>query len=129
MFGAKPKMVIKGGMISWANMGDPNASLPTPQPMIYRPMFGAFGSALPHTNLTFVSQAAYDCGIAQRLGLQRRVVPVKGCRTLTKGNMILNSATPVIDVNPESFQVSVDGELINLTPAQSISLAQLYFFS
>jgi urease subunit alpha len=129
MFGAKPKMVIKGGMVSWANMGDPNASLPTPQPMIYRPMFGAFGSALPHTNLTFVSQAAYDCGIAQRLGLQRRVVPVKGCRTLTKGNMILNSATPVIDVNPESFQVSVDGELINLTPAQSISLAQLYFFS
>ena len=129
MFGAKPKMVIKGGMVSWANMGDPNASLPTPQPMIYRPMFGAFGSALPHTNLTFVSQAAYDCGIAQRLGLRRRVVPVKGCRTLTKGNMILNSATPVIDVNPESFQVSVDGELINLTPAQSISLAQLYFFS
>lgn len=129
MFGAKPKMVIKGGMVSWANMGDPNASLPTPQPMIYRPMFGAFGSALPHTNLTFVSQAAYDCGIAQRLGLQRRVVPVKGCRTLTKGNMILNSATPTIDVNPESFQVSVDGELINLTPAQSISLAQLYFFS
>ena len=129
MFGAKPKMVIKGGMVSWANMGDPNASLPTPQPMIYRPMFGAFGSALPHTNLTFVSQAAYDCGIAQRLGLRRRVVPVKGCRTLTKGNMILNSATPTIDVNPESFQVSVDGELINLTPAQSISLAQLYFFS
>ena len=129
MFGAKPKMVIKGGMVSWANMGDPNASLPTPQPMIYRPMFGAFGSALPHTNLTFVSQAAYDCGIAQRLGLKRQVVPVKGCRTLTKGNMILNSATPVIDVNPESFQVSVDGELINLTPAQSISLAQLYFFS
>lgn len=129
MFGAKPKMVIKGGMVSWANMGDPNASLPTPQPMIYRPMFGAFGSALPHTNLTFVSQAAYDCGIAQRLGLRRQVVPVKGCRTLTKGNMILNSATPVIDVNPESFQVSVDGELINLTPAQSISLAQLYFFS
>ena len=129
MFGAKPKMVIKGGMVSWANMGDPNASLPTPQPMIYRPMFGAFGSALPHTNLTFVSQAAYDCGIAERLGLRRRVVPVKGCRTLTKGNMILNSATPVIDVNPESFQVSVDGELINLTPAQSISLAQLYFFS
>ena len=129
MFGAKPKMVIKGGMVSWANMGDPNASLPTPQPMIYRPMFGAFGSALPHTNLTFVSQAAYDCGIAQRLGLRRQVVPVKGCRTLTKGNMILNSATPTIDVNPESFQVSVDGELINLTPAQSISLAQLYFFS
>ncbi len=129
MFGAKPKMVIKGGMISWANMGDPNASLPTPQPMIYRPMFGAYGGALQRTNLTFVSQAAYDCGIAQRLGLQRMVVPVRGCRTLTKEHMVLNSATPVIDVNPESFQVSVDGELINLTPAQSISLAQLYFFS
>lgn len=129
MFGAKPKMVIKGGMISWANMGDPNASLPTPQPMIYRPMFGAYGGALQRTCLTFVSQAAADRCIAERLGLQRQVVPVRGCRTLTKGDMVLNGATPLIEVNPESFQVSVDGKLINLTPAQSLPLAQLYFFS
>ena len=129
MFGAKPKMVIKGGMISWANMGDPNSSLPTPQPMIYRPMFGAYGSALQQTCLTFVSQAALDRGIAERLGLKRQVVAVKGCRTLTKEQMILNGATPTIEVNPESFQVSVDGKLINLTPAEKISLAQLYFFS
>ena len=129
MFGAKPKMVIKGGMISWANMGDPNSSLPTPQPMIFRPMFGAYGSALQQTCMTFVSQAALDRGIAERLGLKRQVVAVKGCRTLTKEQMILNSATPTIEVNPESFQVSVDGKLINLTPAEKISLAQLYFFS
>ena len=129
MFGAKPKMVIKGGMISWANMGDPNSSLPTPQPMIYRPMFGAYGSALQQTCMTFVSQAALDRGIAERLGLKRQVVAVKGCRTLTKEQMILNGATPTIEVNPESFQVSVDGKLINLTPAEKISLAQLYFFS
>ena len=129
MFGAKPKMVIKGGMISWANMGDPNSSLPTPQPMIFRPMFGAYGSALQQTCMTFVSQAALDRGIAERLGLKRQVVAVKGCRTLTKEQMILNGATPTIEVNPESFQVSVDGKLINLTPAEKISLAQLYFFS
>ena len=97
--------------------------------MIYRPMFGAYGGALQRTCLTFVSQAAADRCIAERLGLQRQVVPVRGCRTLTKGDMVLNGATPLIEVNPESFQVSVDGKLINLTPAQSLPLAQLYFFS
>jgi len=92
-------------------------------------MFGAYGGALQRTCLTFVSQAAADRCIAERLGLQRQVVPVRGCRTLTKGDMVLNGATPLIEVNPESFQVSVDGKLINLTPAQSLPLAQLYFFS
>lgn len=129
MFGAKPKMVIKGGMINWANMGDPNASLPTPQPMIYRPMFGAYGGALPRTCLTFVSWAAAQSGIAERLGLKRQVVGVRGTRTLTKGDMVLNGATPSIEVNPETFEVVVDGHRVNLTPAKSLPLAQLYWFS
>ena len=129
MFGAKPKLVIKGGMINWANMGDPNASLPTPQPMIYRPMFGAFGGALQRTCLTFVSAAAKQSGIAERLCLKRQVVAVRGTRQLTKGNMILNGATPNIEVNPETFEVVVDGTRVNLTPAKVIPLAQLYWFS
>lgn len=129
MFGAKPKMVIKGGMIAWANMGDPNASLPTPQPMIYRPMFGAYGGALGRCCLTFVSKAAAQRCIGERLGLRRRVVAVEGTRTLTKQHMVLNGATPNIEVNAENFQVSIDGKPVTLLPAQSLPLAQLYFFS
>jgi len=129
MFGAKPKMVIKGGMINWANMGDPNASLPTPQPMIYRPMFGAMGGALGRTCLTFVSRAAAERGVAERLGLQRQVVAVRGTRTLTKANMVLNDQMPNIEVNPETFEVVVDGRRVNLAPAKSLPLAQLYWFS
>ena len=129
MFGAKPKMVIKGGMINWANMGDPNASLPTPQPMIYRPMFGAMGGALSRTCLTFVSRAAAERGVAERLGLQRQVVAVRGTRTLTKANMVLNDQMPNIEVNPETFEVVVDGRRVNLAPAKSLPLAQLYWFS
>ena len=129
MFGAKPKMVIKGGMIAWANMGDPNASLPTPQPMIYRPMFGAYGGALGRCCLTFVSKAAAQRCIGERLGLRRRVVAVEGTRTLTKQHMVLNGATPNIEVNAENFQVSIDGKPVTLSPAQSLPLAQLYFFS
>ena len=116
MFGAKPKLVIKGGMINWANMGDPNASLPTPQPMIYRPMFGAYGKALQQTCLTFVSAAAEQSGVACRLGLERQVVGVRGTRGLTKGNMILNGATPNIEVNPETFEVVVDGKRLGVDP-------------
>jgi urease subunit alpha len=129
MFGAKPKMVIKGGMISWSLMGDPNASLPTPQPIRYRPMFGAFGSALSTTCWTFTSQAAVELGIKERLGLQRNVMAVRGTRCLTKGHMVLNGATPNIEVNPETFRVKVDGKEIDLTPAETIALSQLYFFS
>ncbi len=129
MFGAKPKMVIKGGMINWANMGDPNSSLPTPQPMIYRPMFGAMGGALGRTCLTFVSRAAAERGVAERLGLQRQVVAVRGTRTLTKANMVLNDQMPNIEVNPETFEVVVDGRRVNLAPAKSLPLAQLYWFS
>lgn len=129
MFGAKPKMIIKGGMIAWSLMGDPNASLPTPQPIIYRPMFGAFGGALPATCWTFTSRAALECGIKERLGLQRNVMAVRGTRSLTKGNMVLNDQTPLIEVDAETFKVRVDGKLVELTPAKSLSLAQLYWFS
>lgn len=129
MFGAKPKMVIKGGMISWSLMGDPNASLPTPQPILYRPMFGAFGGALPATCWTFVSRAAQERGIKERLGLQRNIMAVRGTRCLTKGDMVLNSSMPNIEVNPENFTVRVEGNEISLTPAENIALAQLYWFS
>ena len=128
-FGAKPKMVIKGGAISWANMGDPNASLPTPQPCYYRPMFGAFGRVLPDTCISFVSQAAMQSDIKVRLGLERQVSPVRYTRQLSKCNMVLNSATPHIDVNPETFDVAIDGERIDIKPAEKFSLGQLYWFS
>ena len=128
-FGAKPKMVIKGGMISWSAMGDPNASLPTPQPVIYRPMFGAIGGALPHTCVTFLSRAGYESGLGERLGLRRRLEPVHGTRTLTKSDMVRNSVAPAIEVNPETFAVTVDGELASVPPAKVVSHGQRYFFS
>jgi urease subunit alpha len=128
-FGAKPKLVIKGGLINWSLMGDPNASLPTPQPVIYRPMFGSYGSALPETCLTFVSRAAYDAGIGKRLDLRRRVAPVQGTRTLTKRDLVRNDATPHIEVDPETYAVKVDGEHATVPPATTIALNQLYFFS
>ena len=129
MFGAKPKMVIKGGMISWSLMGDANASLPTPQPVIYRPMFGAFGKAMPTTCWTFTSEAALARGLRERLGLERNLLAVRGTRRLTKEHMVLNGATPTIEVDSERFTVRVDGKEISLTPAETISLAQLYWFS
>ena len=126
-FGAKPKMVIKGGMVVWALMGDPNASLPTAEPVFYRPMFGAFGPVIARTCLTFVSQAAYERGVHQELGLQRQVEPVRGCRILSKHQMLRNDRTPHIDVDPETYQVRVDGELATVPPAERLSLAQLFF--
>ncbi len=128
-FGAKPKLVIKGGMINWALMGDPNASLPTPQPVRYRPMFGAFGTALPKTCVTFTSKAAFERGIQERYGLEREVQPVYRTRTVSKGDMVRNGATPRIEVNPETFAVTVDGVHATVAPAKSIALNQLYFFS
>ena len=128
-FGAKPKMVIKGGMISWANMGDPNASLPTPQPCIYRPMFGAIGKMLPSSCISFVSQAALQNDIKRNLHLKRMVRAVQGTRQITKSDMLLNSATPSIEVNPETFDVTIAGERIDITPAKEFSLGQLYWFS
>lgn len=128
-FGAKPKLVIKGGVINWAEMGDPNASLPTPQPVYYRPMYGAFGKTLPQTCVSFVSRAAYDLGIKEKLGLERIVYPVRRTRQITKFNMVRNSAMPRIDVNPETFDVYVDGVHAYVPPAKEFSLSQLYWFS
>ena len=128
-FGAKPKLVIKGGLINWSLMGDANASLPTPQPVYYRPMFGAFGSALQKTCVTFVSQAAADAGVAERLGLQRQVIPVERTRTVTKRDLVRNNALPKIEVDPETFAVTADGVHATVAPAESIKLNQLVFFS
>jgi urease subunit alpha len=128
-FGAKPKLVIKGGLINWSNMGDPNASLPTPQPTFYRPMFGTYGSALARTCVTFMSKAGYDRGLAQKYGLKRMVMPVYGTRTLTKRHMVRNSTLAKIDVDPQTFAVKVDGIHATAPPPKAISLNQLYFFS
>jgi urease subunit alpha len=128
-FGAKPKLVIKGGLINWALMGDVNASVGTAEPMIYRPMFGAFGQALQQTCVSFISRAAYDDGIADRLGLRRQVRPVERTRTITKRDLIRNDALPRIDVDPETFAVKADGVHATVPPSQSISLNRLMFFS
>ncbi len=128
-FGAKPKLVIKGGLINWALMGDPNASAVTPQPVCYRPMFGAFGSALAKTCVSFVSAAAYENGVAERLQLQRQVRPVERTRTITKRDLVRNDALPAITVDPETFAVIADGAPATVPPAKSVSLNRLYFFS
>jgi urease subunit alpha len=128
-FGAKPKLVIKGGMINWANMGDPNASLPTPQPCYMRPMFGAFGSAMPKTCVRFVSQASLDNGIKERYRLKNILYGVRRTRQITKEDMVRNAAMPHIEVNPETFEVFVDGVHATVPPMKEISLGQLYWFS
>jgi urease subunit alpha len=114
-------------MINYAQMGDPNASIPTPQPVFGRPMFGAYGAARAATCITFVSQAAYEAGVHRELGLQRWVEPVRHCRQITKRDMIHNHATPSIEVNPETYEVTVDGELVTCEPAQTLPMAQRYF--
>ena len=128
-FGAKPKLVIKGGMISWSLMGDPNASLPTPQPVMYRPMFGTMGTAVQRTRVTFTSQAAMEDGIVERYGLRSLVMPVRGTRSITKASMVRNDLLPSIEVNPETFAVTVNGKHATVEPATHIPLNQLYFFS
>jgi urease subunit alpha len=125
-FGVKPSMIIKSGMIAAAPMGDPNASIPTPQPVHYRMMFGAYGLAL-RTSLTFVSQAAFDSGIGEQLGLRKIVTPVRNMRNLRKRDMIHNGATPRMEVDPETYEVRADGELLTCEPAASLPLAQRYF--
>ena len=126
-FGAKPKMIIKGGMISWAAMGDPSASIPTPQPVLYRPMFGALGAALAQTCVTFTSQAALDLGIPAQLGLQRRCVAVRGCRSVGKADLVRNNAMPQIEVDPDTYEVRVDGVLATCEPAERLPLTQLHY--
>ncbi|HFS5794072.1 TPA: urease subunit alpha [Citrobacter werkmanii] len=127
-FGAKPKLIIKGGMINWSLMGDPNASLPTPQPVFYRPMFGAMGKTLQDTCLTFVSQAAFDDDVKEKAGLERQVVAVQNCRNISKHDLIRNNATPKIDINPETFAVKVDGVHATCQPIQTAVMNQKYFF-
>jgi urease subunit alpha len=126
-FGVKPSMIVKGGMIAAAPMGDPNASIPTPQPVHYRPMFGAFGEACHATSATFVSGAALAAGIQRELGLHKRLVAVQGTRRLTKKDLVLNDATPKIEVDAETYQVRADGELLVCEPAAVLPMAQRYF--
>jgi urease subunit alpha len=126
-FGVKPDLVIKSGTITGAAMGDPNASIPTPQPVHYRPMFGAFGKSLVASSVSFVSGAAQDSGIGERLGLDKELLAVRGTRSVNKKDMVLNDLTPVMEVDPESYEVRADGELLTCEPAAELSLAQRYF--
>ena len=125
-FGIKPDMIIKGGMIIASKMGDANASIPTCEPVLYRPMFGAHGKARYASCLTFVSRAAMEEGVAEKYGLQKKVVPVSGCRNIGKKDMKFNDGTPEITVNPETYEVKVDGRAITSKPAKSLPLTQLY---
>ncbi|WP_370676469.1 urease subunit alpha [Pleomorphomonas sp. PLEO] len=127
-FGVKPDLVLKLGTIAAAAMGDPNASIPTPQPVHYRPMFGAFGKAMTRSSVTFVSRYAYENGIKEKLGLDRVVLPVENTRGgISKASLIHNSATPTIEVGPETYEVRADGELLTCAPADVLPMAQRYF--
>lgn len=127
LFGAKPEMIIKGGMIIASRMGDPNASIPTPQPVIYRHMFGAYGKALHATCATFVSKLSLERNIVQQYALQKMILPVMNCRAISKKDMVHNNATPVIEVNPENYEVTVDGKPVTCEPIAVAPLAQRYF--
>lgn len=126
-FGAKPEMVIKGGMIAASKMGDPNAAIPTPQPVLMRNMFGAYGTAVHKTAATFVSQAGIANNIAEKYGVKKELLPVVNCRTVGKKDMIHNDAVPNIEINPENYEVSIDGKAISCEPLEVVPLSQLYF--
>jgi urease subunit alpha len=126
-FGVKPDLVLKGGQIAYALMGDANASIPTPQPRTMRPMFAAYGKALQQSSITFLSQAAIDAGVPAELGLEKVIRPVSGIRSLTKADLKYNGATPDIEVDPETYQVSVDGEDVTCEPSDVLPMAQRYF--
>ena len=126
-FGVKPQLVLKGGFLVWAAMGDANASIPTPQPVLGRPMFGAFGRVPYTASCTFVSQSALEREVGSRLGLQKPTVAVKNCRDLDKSSMIHNNYLPQIKVNPETYEVLADGELLTCEPAEVLPMAQRYF--
>ncbi|MEO6362834.1 MAG: urease subunit alpha, partial [Caldimonas sp.] len=126
-FGVKPFLILKGGMIAAAAMGDPNASIPTPQPVHFRPMFGAFGAALDVSCVNFVSQAALDLGVPGKLGLQRRAVAVKNTRAIGKKDMVHNAGLPVIEVDAQTYEVRADGVLLTCEPASVLPMAQRYF--
>jgi urease subunit alpha len=126
-FGVKPSLILKGGFIAAALMGDPNASIPTPQPMHYRPMFGSYGGALSATNLTFVSHSALDADIGGELGLKKRLAAVRGCRTVKKADMVLNSYLPTMEIDAQTYSVRADGQLLTCEPASVLPMAQRYF--
>ena len=126
-FGVKPSLVLKGGMIAAAAMGDPNASIPTPQPVHYRAMFGAYDKACHATSVIFVSSAALEHAVGQHLGLRKRLVAVQGTRSLSKKDLLLNDATPKIEVDPETYEVRADGELLTCEPATVLPMTQRYF--
>jgi urease subunit alpha len=127
-FGVKPALVIKMGVIAAAPMGDPNASIPTPQPVHYRPMFAAFGRATAASSVTFVSRAAIEAGVKERLGLQKTLLAVTNTRgQIGKKDMVLNNALPKIEVDPETYEVRADGELLTCAPAEVLPMAQRYF--
>ena len=126
-FGVKPDMVLLGGSIAMAPMGDPNGSIPTPQPVHYRPMFGAYGRMRTNSSVTFVSQAAIDLGLRERLGVDKQLIAVRNTRAISKASMILNDLTPHIEVDPETYEVRADGELLTCEPATVLPMAQRYF--
>jgi urease subunit alpha len=127
-FGVKPEMVLLGGSIAAAPMGDPNASIPTPQPVHYRPMFGAFGKAITNSSVTFVSKASLDDGLKEKLGVEKTMLAVENTRGgISKASMVLNNATPYIEVDPETYEVRADGELLTCEPAEVLPMAQRYF--
>jgi len=126
-FGVKPEMIVKGGFIAWSVMGDANASIPTPQPVFYRPMFGSFARAIASSGLAFVSKVALEAGVPQKIGLAKHAVAVENCRRIGKRDMIHNSAMPKLEVDPETYEVRADGELLTCEPASVLPLAQRYF--
>jgi urease subunit alpha len=126
-FGVKPETILKGGLIAWANMGDPNASIPTPQPTFYRPQFGSFGKAVGSTAVTFVSAASLESGELDKLSLTKRLVAVKNCRSVTKADLPFNDALPVITVDPETYTVTADGRELRCEPLSVLPMAQRYF--
>ena len=125
-FGVKPKLVLKGGFVAYSVMGDPNASIPTPEPVYYRPMFGAMGKAMYNTSVTFTSKLAIRNGLSKKLGLKKKLLPVKNCRNIGKKNMLYNDSTPKIEIDPETYKVMVDGKLATTEPSQKLSMARLY---
>jgi urease subunit alpha len=126
-FGVKPSLLLKGGFIAAAAMGDPNASIPTPQPVHMRPMFGSFGGAIGRTSLSFVSQASLQQGIAESYALRKQLAAVKGCRSVTKRQMVHNAWLPAMEIDPQTYTVRADGQLLTCEPAKALPMAQRYF--
>ena len=125
-FGIKPKMIIKGGLIAYSLMGDPNASIPTTEPIFYRPMFGALGKAKYSTSVTFTSKLAIEKGLQEKLNIEKKLVAVKNCRSIGKKDMVYNNLTPKIEIDPETYEVKVDGKIATVDPAEKLSLSRLY---